>query len=70
MFGLFTSDVWDCVRKIRAHEGFHGFWRGSVGAFLYVMITSSITLVSWDEMKHLRNKRLNSREYVIDFGYQ
>ncbi|XP_022693426.1 solute carrier family 25 member 35-like isoform X3 [Varroa jacobsoni] len=68
--GLLYKNVWDCFRRIKAREGLLAFWKGSTGAFFYVMITSSITLVSWDEMRHVRNARLNSRDYIIDFGYQ
>ncbi|XP_003746820.1 solute carrier family 25 member 35-like [Galendromus occidentalis] len=68
--GQYYKGIWDCAKQIRANEGFAGFWKGSTGAFMYVLLTSMITLVSWDELKHVRHERLNSRDYVIDFGYQ
>ncbi|XP_064458667.1 solute carrier family 25 member 35-like [Ornithodoros turicata] len=68
--GLYYKSLWDCIRKIKKTEGVRGFGKGAGGAFLYTLMTSSITLVSWDELKSKRKERRHSRDYYIDFGYQ
>lgn len=68
--GLYYKSIWDCIRKIKKTEGMRGFGKGAGGAFLYTLMTSSITLVSWDELKSKRKERRHSRDYYIDFGYQ
>lgn len=68
--GLYYKSLWDCIRKIKKTEGMRGFAKGAGGAFLYTLMTSSITLVSWDELKNVRKERRHSRDYYIDFGYQ
>lgn len=68
--GLYYRSIWDCVRKIKRTEGMRGLAKGAGGAFLYTLTTSSITLISWDELKNVRKERRHSRDYYIDFGYQ
>ncbi|KAL1417343.1 hypothetical protein MTO96_006218 [Rhipicephalus appendiculatus] len=55
---------------IKRTEGLRGLAKGIGGAFLYTLTTSSITLISWDELKNARRERRHSRDYYIDFGYQ
>ncbi|KAM7304808.1 putative secreted salivary gland peptide [Ixodes scapularis] len=68
--GLYYRNIWDCIRKIKRTEGLRGLSKGAGGAFLYTLVTSSITLISWDELKSARRERRHSRDYYIDFGYQ
>lgn len=68
--GLYYRSIWDCVRKIKRTEGMRGLAKGAGGAFLYTLTTSTITLISWDELKNVRKERRHSRDYYIDFGYQ
>lgn len=68
--GLYYKSLWDCIRKIKRTEGLRGFSKGAGGAFLYSVVTSSITLISWDELKGARRERRHARDYYIDFGYQ
>ncbi|KAH8033251.1 hypothetical protein HPB51_008650 [Rhipicephalus microplus] len=68
--GIYYASVLDCVRKIYMLEGIMGYSRGLLIAFLYSILNSSITLLSWDELKRLRLESREHRELVVEIIHQ
>ncbi|KAH6945158.1 hypothetical protein HPB50_007442 [Hyalomma asiaticum] len=64
--GIYYASVLDCVHKIYMMEGIAGYSRGMLIAFLYSIVNSSITLLSWDEIKRMRIESREYRELVIE----
>ncbi|KAK8769796.1 solute carrier family 25 member 35-like [Amblyomma americanum] len=68
--GIYYAGVLDCVRKIYTMEGVAGYSRGILIAFFYSITNSTITLLSWNELKWLRLASRERRELVIEIIYQ
>ncbi|XP_037559822.1 solute carrier family 25 member 34-like [Dermacentor silvarum] len=68
--GIYYASVLDCIRKIYMMEGAAGYSRGMLVAFFYSIVNSSITLLSWDELKRLRVESREHHELVVEIIYQ
>ncbi|XP_037510283.1 solute carrier family 25 member 35 [Rhipicephalus sanguineus] len=68
--GIYYASVLDCIRKIYMLEGLAGYSRGLLIAFLYSILNSSITLLSWDELKRLRSESREHHELVVEIIHQ
>nr|XP_050050607.1 solute carrier family 25 member 35-like [Dermacentor andersoni] len=68
--GIYYAGVLDCIRKIYMMEGVAGYSRGMLIAFFYSIVNSSITLLSWGELKRLRIESREHREFVVEIIYE
>ncbi|KAH9377243.1 hypothetical protein HPB48_006952 [Haemaphysalis longicornis] len=68
--GIYYAGVLDCVRKIYVMEGVAGYSRGMLIAFLYSITNSSITLLSWEELRRLRLESREQRELIVNVIHQ
>lgn len=67
--GIYYSGWRDCIIKVKRTEGLRALGRGAGGAFFYIMTSSVITLVTWEEIKDRRDKnRVQKQELLVDYG--
>ncbi|XP_064458833.1 solute carrier family 25 member 35-like [Ornithodoros turicata] len=67
--GVYYDGILNCARKIYSLDGMLGFLRGWNVAFTYTLLYSSITLVSWEEMKKLRKHPTHRRMSLETYMY-
>ncbi|KAH9360665.1 hypothetical protein HPB48_004797 [Haemaphysalis longicornis] len=67
--GIYYNGLRDCVIKVKQTEGLRALARGAGGAFFYIMTSSVVTLVTWEEIKGRRDKnRTQKQDLLVDYG--
>lgn len=68
--GVYYSSILDCVRKINRTEGVMGYTKGMSIAFSYSFLNSSITLLSWEELKRFGSHSFERIPFTVETQYR